>query len=68
MGKTGFFKKAFGTFFPPFRVLTNCKVSGKTNERASRKAGTNGQADERYSQIWANLGQIWLILAKMGHF
>ena len=29
MCETGFFQKPLGTFFPPFWVLTNCKVSEK---------------------------------------
>ena len=46
MGKTGiFFKKALGTFFSRFQVLTNCNVSEKSNERISRKAVANGQPD-----------------------
>ena len=48
MGETGFFfKKALGKFFPPFWVITNCKVSEKSNERILRYFRTNGRTDER---------------------
>ena len=40
-------KKALGTFFPPFWVLTNCQVSEKSNERFSRKSGTDERTDVR---------------------
>ena len=30
------YQKTPGTFFPPFRDLTKCKVSEKSNERISR--------------------------------
>ena len=46
-----FFKKEFGTFFPPLQALTNCKVSEKSNERISRyfrtDGRTNGRTDEQ---------------------
>ena len=42
-------KKALGTFFPPFWVLTNCNVSEKSNERILRKhiadKSTNGRTN-----------------------
>ena len=38
-GRNGiFFKKAFRTFFSPFKALINCKVSEKSNERFPRKS------------------------------
>ena len=41
MGKTGiFFKKALGTFFSQLQVLTNCKVSEKSNEQFSSNSVT----------------------------
>ncbi len=46
MGKTGlYFQKVFGTFFPRFWVLTNCKVSEKSNEGIPRKRVTNERTD-----------------------
>ena len=43
--ETGFFKKVRGTFFPPLQVLTNYKVSEKSNERISRYFRTNGRTN-----------------------
>ena len=45
--KRDFFKKALGKFFSPLQVLTNCKVSEKSNERFSRNCVTNGRTNER---------------------
>ena len=46
-GQNGnFFKKALGTFLSRLQALTNCKVSEKSNERFSRKSGTDGRTDE----------------------
>ena len=41
-----FFKKALGTFFLRLWVLTNCKVSEKSNERIRRKRFADKQTDE----------------------
>ena len=47
-GRNGcFFKKVLGTFFPPFWVITNCKVSKKSNEQISRYFRTHGRTNGR---------------------
>ena len=43
--KRDFFKKALGTFFSRLQALTNCKVSGKSNERFSRNRVTDVRTD-----------------------
>ena len=48
MDKMGFFfKKALGKFFSHLQALTNCKVSGKSNERFSSNSVTHVRTDAR---------------------
>ena len=43
-------KKALGTFFSHLQALTNCKVSGKSNERFPRKSVTYGRTNVRTNE------------------
>ena len=49
MSKTGFKKKAFGTFFSLLKALIKCKVSEKSNEAFSSNRGTDICTDGRES-------------------
>ena len=61
--KQDFFKKACGTFFPRLWVLTNCKVSQKSNERILRKRFAherkNGKMDESFFLFKKALGKFF---------
>ena len=62
------YQKSAWNIFLALTMLTMCKVLGKSNEKNLRKAGTNGKMEERYSQIWLNLGQIWVNFGQNGSF